>query len=290
MEGKVLSNINGTYLIYTPTQIYKSKSRGVIRNKKQKIEVGDNVVFNPELNVIENILERKNYIIRPSMANIDLILVVESIKEPLFSYLLTFKHLTYANKNNIPFLLVISKIDNDEDYKKYLDIKNVFSLLGVEILPCSKFNPSYIESIKEKIKGKTICLLGQSGVGKSSLINLIDENFSRDEGEYSKSLGRGKHKTKEVVLLPYLDGFIADTPGFSSLDLMCYKEELAIYFPGFQDYNKCFYPSCLHISENKCYIKNELNSNKIPKIAYDCYLKLSSEAIFKKERFNKHEK
>lgn len=287
MKGRILSNIKGVYEIYTPLKNYYASSRGIIRNRKEKIEVGDYVQFDENKGVIFSIEERKNQLIRPSIANIDLLIIISSIKEPDFSYSLILKYLTYANKNNVPAFLFISKVDNKKDYLQFLKIKEVFEQININIYPISKFNPEFINNAKQIIQDKTICLLGQSGVGKSSLLNLINSNFNREIGEYSKALGRGKHQTKEVRLLPYLNGFIADTPGFSSLELNCFKEDLAMYFPGFKDYNKCFYPSCLHISETKCYIKKLLMEGKIPEIIYFNYLKLSEEAIFKKERFSK---
>ena len=130
--------------------------------------------------------------------------------------------------------------------------------------------------------------MGQTGVGKSSLINAIDSNYEREVGEYSLALGRGKHKTKEVILLPYQGGYIADTPGFSSLELDLYKDDLAAFFPGFYSlYNKCYFANCLHLSENRCAIKERVNTGEISSLAYDCYKKLSEEAIFKKERYAK---
>ena len=117
---------------------------------------------------------------------------------------------------------------------------------------------------------------------------IIDANYEREIGEYSFALGRGKHRTKEVILLPYQGGYIADTPGFSSLDLDLFKEDLAAFFPAFNHlYNKCYFTNCLHISENKCAVKDAINEGKISKKAYECYQKLLDEAIFKKERYNK---
>ena len=120
--------------------------------------------------------------------------------------------------------------------------------------------------------------MGQSGVGKSSLLNAIDPNFTREIGEYSEALGRGKHKTKEVVLLPYLNGYIADTPGFSSLELNLSKLEIAHYFPGFKDlYLSCFYSNCLHLNEKECKVTEAVKEGNIPSIAYESYIKLLSE-------------
>jgi ribosome biogenesis GTPase len=128
--------------------------------------------------------------------------------------------------------------------------------------------------------------MGQTGVGKSSLINLIDEEFSRQVGEFSKALGRGKHQTKEVVLLPYKNGFIGDTPGFSSLELNIYKEDLANVFPLIKDYfTECRYSNCLHKNEPGCKIKELLNDNLLDQENYQNYLQMLDELIARKDRY-----
>ena len=135
-----------------------------------------------------------------------------------------------------------------------------------------------IEEVKNLFNEKISVLVGQSGVGKSSLLNAIDPNYTREIGEYSEALGRGKHQTKEVVLLPYMNGYIADTPGFSSLDLNLTKLEIAHYFPGFRElYLNCFYSNCLHQNEKECRVKDAVKEGIIPSIAYESYIKLLSE-------------
>ena len=157
--------------------------------------------------------------------------------------------------------------------------------MGIDVYVISSKTKYGLEEVKKLFVNKISVLVGQSGVGKSSLLNAIDEDYQRSIGEYSKALGRGKHETKETVLLPYEGGYIADTPGFSSLDLELYKEDLAIYFPCFDKlYTDCYFSNCLHISEKKCLVKEKIESGEIPQIAYECYLKLSNEAIYKAKR------
>ena len=159
--------------------------------------------------------------------------------------------------------------------------------MNIELFIISNKTKEGLEDIKHLFRDEITCLIGQTGVGKSSLINSIDPEFNRNIGEYSLALGRGKHETKEVVLLPYEGGYIADTPGFSSLDLELFKEDLAAFFPGFTSlYTECYFSNCLHISEKKCKVKEAIESGDIPQIAYECYLKLSSEAIYKSRRFD----
>ena len=288
MKGLIVALSCGVYSVSSEDVIYNVTARGVFRNQGVKPAVGDEVEFNPDTMVIEVIYPRKTALKRPPIANISQIILVFSLKEPDFSYLLAFKYLTYANMHNIKAKLVLTKTDKNTDLALVNEIKEVFSSVGIDTYFVSNKTKAGLEEVKALFANEISCVMGQTGVGKSSLINAIDANYEREIGEYSFALGRGKHRTKEVILLPYNGGYIADTPGFSSLDLNLYKEDLAIFFPSFNNlYNKCYYTDCLHVSENKCAVKEKIAEGQISKKAYDCYLKLLDEAIFKKERFNK---
>lgn len=275
MFGKVIAISCGTYHVLAEGAIYKVPARGLFRHKNIKPIVGDNVILDETTFVIDAIDQRKNVLKRPVISNIDQIFIIVSLRKPLFSYELAFKYLTYINSNNINAKIILTKTDLVEDKKEIQEIVNNFHLLGVETHLVSSVTLEGIEELKEICKGKITCLMGQSGSGKSSLINAIDPNYKRDIGEYSFALGRGKHETKEVILLPYNDGFIADTPGFSSLDLNLSKEDLAKFFPKFNTlYTKCYYSNCLHLTENKCAVKEAIENKEIPEVAYSCYKKL----------------
>ena len=288
MKGLIVALSCGVYSVSSEGVIYNLTARGVFRNQGVKPMVGDQVEFNPDTMVIETIYPRSSALKRPPIANISQIILVFSLKEPEFSYLLAFKYLTYANMYNIKAKLVLTKIDKGIDEALVKDIKEVFNGVGVETYFVSNKTKEGLEEVKALFANEISCVMGQTGVGKSSLINAIDANYEREIGEYSFALGRGKHRTKEVVLLPYQGGYIADTPGFSSLDLNLFKEDLAVFFPSFNNlYNECYYTDCLHVSENKCAVKAKIEEGVISKKAYECYLKLLDEAIFKKERYNK---
>ena len=288
MKGLIVALSCGVYSVRSEGIIHNLTARGVFRNQGIKPVVGDEVAFNEETMVIETVYPRNSFLKRPPIANISQIILVFSLKEPEFSYLLAFKYLTYANMNNIKAKLVLTKTDKDVDEDLIKDIKEVFSSVDVETYFVSNKTKEGLEEVKALFKDEVSCVMGQTGVGKSSLINAIDANYEREIGEYSFALGRGKHRTKEVILLPYQGGYIADTPGFSSLDLNLFKEDLAAFFPAFNHlYNKCYFTNCLHLSENKCAVKDAINEGKISKKAYECYQKLLDEAIFKKERYNK---
>ena len=288
MIGLIVAITCGTYAVEAEGVIYNTKPRGVFRNQGVKPVVGDNVEFDPDNLTIEVIYPRSSALKRPLIANISQMILVFSLKEPDFSYLLAFKYLTYANMNGIRAKIIITKIDKEHDKKTIDEIKEVFNSVNTETYFISNKTHEGIEQVKALFKDEVSCIMGQTGVGKSSLINAIDPNYERQIGEYSMALGRGKHQTKEVILLPYQGGYIADTPGFSSLELNLYKEDLAIFYPGFNTlYNKCYFANCLHLSENRCVVKESVNKKEISSLAYECYKKLSEEAIFRKERYQK---
>ena len=288
MKGLIVALSCGIYSVASDGIIYNVTARGLFRNQGIKPLVGDEVEVNEDTLVMEMVYPRKSFLKRPPIANISQIILVFSLKEPEFSYLLAFKYLTYANMNNVKAKLVLTKIDKDVNQAEIEEIKEVFSSVDVETYFVSNKTKEGLEEVKKIFSNEVSCVMGQTGVGKSSLINSIDPNYERAVGEYSKALGRGKHRTKEVTLLPYQGGYIADTPGFSSLELDLFKEDLAAYFPSFYHlYNKCYFTDCLHISESKCAVKEEINNGKISPLAYECYKKLSDEAIFKKERYSR---
>lgn len=291
MRGRIVSLSCGIYSINVDGVIYNAPARGLFRNRGIKPLVGDEVEIDSNNLIINTVYNRVSELKRPPIANIDQMLIIESLKEPEFSYLLAFKYLTYANMNNIKAKIILTKVDKQDDLKLISEIKETFKAIDIEVYVVSNKTKEGLKEVKDLFANHISCLIGQSGVGKSSLINAIDKDFERKVGEYSKALGRGKHQTKEVILLPYEGGYIADTPGFSSLELNLYKEELAEFYPGFSEFfTKCYYSNCLHITENKCAVKERIEQGLYPKIAYDCYLKLSEESIYKLRRFERWKK
>jgi ribosome biogenesis GTPase len=211
-----------------------------------------------------------------------------SLENPSFSSYLVDKFLTLLNLSNIKPLLVLTKRDLLTDEEKIKHIYKQYELLGVEVMTYSSKTLEGLDAIKDRIKGLTIAFMGQTGVGKSSLINLIDAEYDREIGEYSVALGRGKHQTKEVILLPYNGGFIGDTPGFSSLELDIFKEELAQYFPfAHEHYEECRYGNCLHQNEPGCKVTELMNEGKFDRENYENYLHMLGELIFRKDRYGK---
>ena len=288
MRGRIISSSCGVYSIDVDGVIYNAPARGLFRNRGVKPTVGDDVEISENQFVIQQVYDRVSYLKRPPIANIDQMLIVESLKEPEFSYLLAFKYLTYANMNNINAKIILTKSDKEEDKTLIDEIIKTFKMMNIDTYVVSNKTMKGLEEVRKLFANHITCLIGQSGVGKSSLINSIDKDFERKIGEYSNALGRGKHQTKGVILLPYEGGYIADTPGFSSLELDLYKEDLAQFFPGFTGlYTKCYFSNCLHITENKCLIKEQFENGTYPKIAYECYLKLSEQSIYRTKRYER---
>lgn len=288
MHGKIISTVGGIYVVYAEGVNYRLFPKGIFRHKKEHLLVGDDVEFDDLNFVITDISNRQNELIRPKVANVDVLLITISVVEPELSLELLYKFLTYANMNKIKASVIFTKTDCLDDFSHLDKIKSDLEKLSIKSYYLSKDNNSEIEELKKDIKGKVAIFMGQTGVGKSSTINHIDPSYERKIGEYSNALGRGKHKTKEVILLPFEDGFIGDTPGFSSLELNLFKEDLAIYFPGYSDlYNECYFSNCLHQNEKQCRIKEEIEKGNLSKEGYEVYLKLLSTISFRFERYNK---
>ena len=288
MEGKILSTVGGIYKVYSSGNTYNLFSRGSIKHKSFSLCAGDNISFDEKEGVIEQAKERKNYLIRPRSANVDLMVITMSVVEPELSPELVYKFLTYANLNGIPAAVLFTKMDRLADTNKVDVLKSDLEKLGYRVFLLSPEKTEVIQELQGFLAEKTTIIMGQTGVGKSSAINLIDPHFNRKIGEYSEALGRGKHQTKEVILLPFKDGFIGDTPGFSSLELDLYKEDLAQYFPGYEKYYlECYFSNCLHQNEKECKIKEEISKGNLSKEGYEVYIKLLNQLEFRSQRYKK---
>ena len=273
MKGKIIC-INAAIhkVLLENNTIIDTKVRGKIRNEKIEPLVGDNCFVDIKNNTIEKIEPRKNCLNRPLVANIDKLLIVMSTSIPVFSSYLIDKFLVIAFQNNIEPIIVITKIDmislkEKADILKYI---NYYRHLGIKT-----YINSSIKKIKKEFVGSVVALCGQTGAGKSSLLNRIDASLWLKTGEVSDALGRGKHTTRLVELLEVNGGLIADTPGFSSLELNIDSKEIKNYYP---DFNKpCKYRTCNHIKEDGCSIIEMVEKGRIPLWRYNNYLKFIEE-------------
>ena len=273
MNGKIIC-VNAAIhkVLLENNTIIDTRVRGKLRNDKIEPVVGDNVVVDVNTKTLEKVLPRKNYLKRPLISNIDKLLIVMSTSIPAFSSYLIDKFLLIAYSNNIEPIIVITKADmismkEKSEIKKYI---SYYRKLGIKVY----INTS-VSKIKKEFVRSVVALAGQTGSGKSSLLNRIDVSLSLKTGEVSESLGRGKHTTRLVELLEVNGGLIADTPGFSSLEVEMDKKEIKNYYP---DFNKpCKYRTCLHIKEDGCSIIDLVNNGKIPRWRYDNYIKFIEE-------------
>ena len=274
MKGQIIKIISNLYTVDVEGKIYECHSRGKFRNLNITPLVGDNVVIDAENNYILEIQERKNSLVRPLVANIDQAFVITSVKQPDFSTNLLDKLLTVLEINNIDAIICITKYDllnrsEKKEIKKYL---KYYKKLGYKVVRNTE-----IRKIKKMFKNKTTVFTGQTGAGKSTLINKLDKNLNLETGEISKALGRGKHTTRHVELLKLYKGKVLDTPGFSSIDLSSYsKDDIKNAFIEFKN-NPCPYKDCNHLNEKECEIKRLVNENKILESRYENYKKFIME-------------
>ncbi|MBO5183298.1 MAG: ribosome small subunit-dependent GTPase A [Bacilli bacterium] len=275
MRGKIIKVLSNDYTVRLINE--KSmlcKARGVFRNKNIIPLAGDNVLVDINRQVITDILPRKNELVRPPVANIDLALIVVSAKEPDFSSNLLDKMINIIEYNNITPVIIISKYDLLLDTTYIDSIITYYKKIGYKVLINSD-----IVQIRKIFREKVTILTGQTGVGKSTLINKLEGSMNLDTDVISKSLGRGKHTTRHIELYDLFCGFVADTPGFSSLSFIdMKKEDIRDNFIEFNEYkDKCKYRDCMHINEDECEIKRKLENGEILKSRYENYIKFINE-------------
>lgn len=271
MIGKIIKQISNDYTVKVNDELIICKPRGKFRKIGISPIVGDYVEVDLENKYIISILDRKNELKRPTIANVDQALIVVSTHIPDFSSELLDKLLCIIEYNNIKPIICFTKLDLlDSEKLKYIEaIKEYYRSIGYEV-----YNNTS-ESIKNIFKNKITVLAGQSGAGKSTLINKLDSTLNLKVGEVSLALGRGKHTTRHTELIEVLGGLIADTPGFSSLDFNDMKNtDIRDNFIEFNEYkDSCQYRDCMHDKENKCYVKKKVLEGEILKSRYENYLK-----------------
>jgi ribosome biogenesis GTPase len=289
--GKIIKGIAGEYFVHVQDAgIYTCKAKGIFRHKNVKPLVGDNVAIDviSEENKIGNIIdicERKNQLIRPAVANIDQTLVVFAAKSPMPNRNLLDKFLVMMESQNMESILCFNKCDLIEDEEIY-DLKSTYENAGYKVMLISVFENKGIDEVKELLVGKTTSLAGPSGVGKSSLLNLIVPDAVMETGDISRKIERGKHTTRHSEIFSLGDNsYLLDTPGFSSIyTCECEKEELKYYFPEIYKYEgQCRFNGCVHVNEPDCAVKSAVEEGLIGQSRYDNYVSFYEEIKNKKK-------
>ncbi len=285
MIGKIMKGIAGFYYVgVVESGVYECKAKGIFRKDKIKPLVGDDVeieVLNEEekLGNIVKILPRRSELIRPAVANIDQALVIFAAREPKPNLSLLDRFLVIMEKQDVPVIICFNKQDlcDEEEVGR---LKEIYEACGYPVVLASAKQGEGIEEIKSLLRGKTTTVAGPSGVGKSSLTNLLQNEVQMETGEISKKLGRGRHTTRHSQIIQIEeDTWLYDTPGFTSFYVEeIEKEELRFYFREFFKYEgTCRFQGCTHTHEPGCMVKNALEEGKISKERYENYLELYGE-------------
>lgn len=292
MQGKIVKGIAGFYYVYVAESgIYECKAKGIFRSQGVKPLVGDNVELTildeaEKTGNIEKILPRKNELIRPAVANVDQALVIFAAAKPKPNFNLLDRFLISMKYQEVPVVICFNKQDMVTEEELQL-LKETYESAGYEIHFTSALEQSGVEELREVLKGKTTTVAGPSGVGKSSLINILHPEAEMETGTISRKIERGKHTTRHSELFALdAESFIFDTPGFSSIFLPdLEKEDLMEYFPEFQEYEPyCRFQGCSHIQEPDCGVKQALEEKKISPVRYENY-KMLYEELKNKRRY-----
>lgn len=289
-RGIILKVVGGIFYILDGDKIVKSSASGKLRDYRKIPVAGDYVTYevtNGTEGHIKNIEPRKNKLVRPPVANIDQAVVVVSLVEPDFSSLLLDKLLVQILDNDITPIIYFSKKDKVDDLSKFEVYFNYYRSIGIDVYVGNSLSKENVSEIKQIFGNKVSIVTGQSGAGKSTLLNSFDNNLNLKTGDFSMSLGRGKHTTREVEFMHICDGLVADTPGFSSMELEVDAQRLAYIFPGFDEGLNCKFRGCLHESEPGCRIKEKVEEGQILKESYENYLKLLETIKNRKEVYKK---
>lgn len=285
MQGKIIKGIAGFYYIHAQDgEIYECKAKGIFRKDNRKPLVGDDV----EIEVLDakekegnlvRILPRRNSLIRPAVANVDQAFVIFAMENPKPNFMLLDRFLIMMEREGIPAVVCFNKKDLASE-EEIQELYNIYQGCGYQVILASALKEQGLCEIRRTLKGKTTVVAGPSGVGKSSLTNLMQGEVQMETGEISRKLKRGRHTTRHSQVIPVAENtYLVDTPGFSSLYITDMEEqELKDYFPEFQRYEgQCRFQGCRHIHEPGCAVKEALKKQEISRLRYENYLGLYEE-------------
>lgn len=290
LEGVILKGIGGFYYIDTQAGVYECRARGIFRKEGIRPTVGDAVRISvlDEANKkgsLDEILPRRNELIRPRVANVDQAVIVFAAKSPNMNLDLLDRFLLLAEEQELDIVIVINKIDKDKK-ERYLEAAGMYRKAGYPVLCTSAEKGIAIEELRSALENKISVFAGPSGVGKSSLINAAFPGLELGTGEISEKIQRGKHTTRHAELIQITDrSYIVDSPGFTSLFLTHIpSEKLQYHFREFEEFNhKCYYNGCIHINEPDCAVKAQIGQ-AIDQMRYDRYVTIYHELKEEEER------
>lgn len=281
-SGRIIKALSGFYYVDTPDRVVECKARGRFRKEGISPLVGDIVQISLEngKGMIEQIEQRKNSFVRPAVANLDLLVLLVSQVIPVTEPFLIDRVTAIAGNQNVPVIICVNKNDLTSEG----NLASVYTHAGYDVVTTSAVTGEGVETLRSLIRGKTVAFTGNSGVGKSSVLNALAPALELKTGEVSTHLGRGRHTTRHVELFRLPDNtWIADTPGFSSFDTdqmeVVLKENLQYAFPDFAPYlGKCQFHDCAHLKEPGCCVTQAVLSGEIEQSRYDSYTKLYEKA------------
>lgn len=282
MDGTIVKGIGGFYYIKVNDDVIECKARGKFRHNELTPTVGDKVEINVKDNkgVIEKIYPRSSELVRPSVANVTQAFIVFTFKNPDLNLDLLNKFLLLCEKNNLKVVICFNKIDLI-DLKDYENILDMFKNADYDYVFLNAKSALGIDILEDKLANNITVFCGPSGVGKSTICNKLIGRELMETGNISEKSSRGKHTTRHSELIESKQGFIVDTPGFSSLEITdIAKEDLQYFFPDFRNYrNSCKFNGCLHYKEPSCLVKEAVEEDKINKLRYKFYIKTLEELM-----------
>ena len=280
--GRIIRSISGFYDVQTATELINCRARGILRKQGQTPQTGDLVEITVEKGkgMVERILPRKNSFVRPAVANVDALVVFAANVNPVTEPFLIDRVAAIAGDQEVAVYICVNKCDLDPA----VDLVRIYRNAGFSVIPASAETGEGVEELRKLIQGKLTAFTGNTGVGKSSMLNALCPQLQLATGEVSEKLGRGRHTTRHVELFCLDENtFVADTPGFSSFDTeqmdVLLKENLQYAFPDFAPYiGSCQFHDCSHRAEPDCAIRRAVEEGKIEKTRYDSYLRLYEKA------------